>query len=445
MAKVKRVAMVVGVLWVSAMCIAQLPAGTRSADDNSREDAAAAQMRDAESALERGDYKTAEVKLKALAAMDGPPNAQVLYDLGFCEESLGENADAAKSFAASIAANGALAEPRVALGLLEARGGQVEAAHKDLLAAANLQDAAPATRGRALRALATLDEAANPEASRQELLAALKLTPEMPGDALLSAELAERAGDAEDAVTAYKRALAASPGDVMAETGLAHALRLLKKDAEAEQVLTAANTEHPGDPRVVAALAALYADEGKADQAIPMIEQLRASDPKLAAEPSLTRLLARLYVVQGQDAEAAKLFAQLVAAEPGDPTLLDALGSAQVKLAQYAAAEATLGKAAQMRAAFHDDAAWGETCTHLAFAASKNADPKMVLQALAQRATVLPNSGASLFLEATAHDTLHQAQEAIRAYKAFLAVAAGKFPNEEFQARHRLVALEHER
>jgi len=67
----------------------------------------------------------------------------------------------------------------------------------------------------------------------------------------------------------------------------------------------------------------------------------------------------------------------------------------------------------------------------------------MTLRALAARATVLPNSPASLFLEATAHDTLHQTKEARESYKAFLAVAGGKFPDQEFEARHRLVALEH--
>jgi tetratricopeptide (TPR) repeat protein len=115
----------------------------------------------------------------------------------------------------------------------------------------------------------------------------------------------------------------------------------------------------------------------------------------------------------------------------------------QVKLGQYAAAEATLGRAVTLRASFTSKEAWGEAAGHLAFAASKNNDPQGALQALAQRATVLPNSGASLFLEATAYDSLHQSKEAAKAYKAFLAIADGKFPDQEFQARHRLVALEH--
>jgi len=136
------------------------------------------------------------------------------------------------------------------------------------------------------------------------------------------------------------------------------------------------------------------------------------------------------------------LYKELVAKLPDDPTLLDALGSAQVQQGHDASAELVLGKAVQMREQFHDDQAWGEAAGHLAFAASKNNDPKMCLQALAARATVLPNSPTSLFLEATAHDSLRQNKDAAKAYRAFLAVANGKFPDQEFQARHRLIALE---
>jgi tetratricopeptide (TPR) repeat protein len=98
-----------------------------------------------------------------------------------------------------------------------------------------------------------------------------------------------------------------------------------------------------------------------------------------------------------------------------------------------------------MREAFHNDKSWALAESHLALAASKNKDPKTALAALAARATVLPNSASSLFLQAISYDALRQSKDAIAAYKAFLAIAAGKFPDEEFEARHRLVALENVR
>jgi tetratricopeptide (TPR) repeat protein len=431
-------------LVTSAAVGQQLPPGTRSVDDTSRQDAVTAQIREAESALEKQDYKAAEEKLKTLAAAN-PKDGRILYDLGFAEERNGEEADAAKAYAASIAALPGFAEPKVALGLLDARAGRTEAAHGELLDAANLATAAPELRARALRALAHLDETSHPEAAREELLAALKLTPENPDDVLMAAELADRAGDAADAVTTYRRALTLLPGDVDATAGLAHALQQEGKLAEADAVLAAGLKAHPNDPRLVAQATTLYAAEGKAAQAIPLVEQLRASDPKIAADPDTTQLLAQLYYVNGDNAVAEKLYTELLAATPNDPVLLDALGSAQVKQGHDAEAEATLEKAVALRDGFHDDQAWGEAEGHLAFAASKNHDPQTCLAALGARSMVLPNAAYPLFLEAISHDTLHQNKQAIAAYRAFLALAGDKFPDQKFQAQHQIIALEHER
>ena len=428
-------------LLLCAAAAAQMPAGARSADDRSGEQEKSQKVRAAESALEAQDYASAETQLKALAAAN-PKDGRVLYDLGFAQERNGRDSEAAQSYAAAIVAIPGFAEPKVALGLLDARSGRLEEAHRQLLAAANLETAAPELRARAMRALAHLDEQARPEAAREELLAALKLTPETADDILQSAEIADRAGDAAGAEAAYRRALKLIPESVDAVAGLAHALQQQGKLADADVLVAQALHSHPGDPRLVAQAVTLDAAEGKDAQAVTLLEQLRAADPRVAADSAITRLLAQLYAVTGNNAGAEKLYTALVAAFPDDPTLLDALGSAQVKLGENAAAYATLKKAVLMRPAFHDDRAWGEAAGHLAFAASKNNDPKGCLQALAQRATVLPNSATSLFLEATAYDGLHQNKEAAKAYRAFLGVANGKFPDQEFQARHRLVALE---
>ena len=231
-----RVAVVVA-LSVGRTCAAQLPAGTRSVDDHSREQAASQKISEAEAALEQQDYKTAEAKLKVLVAAN-PADGRVLYDLGFAEERNGEDADAAKAYAGSIAAIPGFAEPKVALGLLDAREGRAEAARRELLEAANLATAAPELRARALRALAHLDEGSQPDTAREELLAALKLTAETPDDVLMGAELAERAGDPADAETAYRRALKLLPDDVDATSGLAHVLQQQGKLAEADTVVS---------------------------------------------------------------------------------------------------------------------------------------------------------------------------------------------------------------
>jgi len=179
--------------------------------------------------------------------------------------------------------------------------------------------------------------------------------------------------------------------------------------------------------------------------AIPLVVSLQKADAGLTRDVGISRLLARLYAMDGQNDAAATLYSELAARLPKDPTLLDDWGGVLVKQMQYAAAETVFSRAVGMRDGFASADDWAEAAEHLAFAASKNKDPKEALQALAARATVLPNSPASLFLEAISHDSLRESKEAEKAYRAFLAVANGKYPDEEFEARHRLVALEHQK
>ena len=409
--------------------------------------AQAEEMREAEAFLESRDYKGAEPLLKSLAAAD-PRNAQLQFDLGFTEEGNDEDEAAAASYAAAIAADPAMAEPKLALGLLQARHGHPDTAKPLLEAVADLASASPQLRGRALRALARLGESGNPREAVEDLLRATQLTGEQPGDAELSAGLASRTGTPADAEVAYRRLLVQDPANMEAIAGLAGLLATEGKLAEADALLRPALAAHSDNPQLTAQLtaqlAALDAAEGKSSEAITLLNALRARDPRAAAEPSLTRMLAHLELVSGDAAAAQPLYESLVAADPDNPQLLDDLGSALVRQQKFAEAQAVLREAVSLRPAFHDDAAWGEAAGHLAFAASRNGDPKVALQALALRATVLPNSPASLFLDATAHDSLHQRHEAVVGYRAFLSVANGKLPDEEFTARHRLITLQHE-
>ncbi len=422
---------------------AQRPADEAQTAAAKQTNATSDRIRQAEGMLEKGNYPAAEELLEQLAAANSG-DARLQFDLGFTEERNGQEAAATQAYAAAIAADGTMAEPKIALGLLEARLGHPEAARGPLRAAADSSSATPQLRGRALRALARLDESTNPSAAVDDLFRATKLTGEQPEDAELSASLARRSGKPEDAEAAYRRVLAADPSDIGAISGLAGILQSQGNLPEADALLRPAAAAQPENPQLSTRLAALDAAEGKLPEAIALLTTLRKGDAQTAADPAVTRFLAHLELVSGDGAAAEPLYKSLLAADPDNPQLLDELGSTLVREQHFAEAETALTRAVGLRSAFHDDAAWGETAGHLAFAASRNGDPRGALQALAARATVLPNSPASLFLEATAYDTLHQKKEAVTNYKAFLAVASGKFPNEEFEARHRLVTLEHE-
>lgn len=399
-------------------------------------------LRAAETALEKNDLKAAAGLLARLAE-ERPHDAHVFFDLGYADEGLGDNDGARQAYRAAIAANPALGEAHIALGLLLARTGaapQAETA-KQLRTGAENTNTPAEVRGRALRALSSLEAGGEPALAAQDLLQAVQLTHETEPDMVASADLALASGDLDDAEKAYRRALEQQPDDVSAATGLGQTLRRANRLADADDVLTAALTKSPGDAAALAALAVVKVSENKSAEAITLLEPLVPAG-SAARNPAIARELARLYVLTGDKTRAEALYVELAAAAPNDPALLDDYADVLVREAKFAPAEAVLLRAVGSRNAWKKPTDWAEAEGHLAFAASRNHHPEVALQALAARATVLPNSPAVLFLEATAHDSLRQNKEAVLAYKAFLAVTDGKFPDEEFEARHRVVALE---
>jgi len=449
-------------LHVAFILTAALPAQDFSHPD-SEPAPQAALIQQANDALAASDFAAA---LKILTGLNTqlPNNPEVLYDLGLTIEALGPEVTGATApeskaptaesyYRQSITANPQFSAAHVALGLLLARTGRSAEARSELLTATTLPDTAPALKARAYRALARLElmgnaqlsTPPNPTAASTDLLAALNLTPEAPEDILMAAEIAESATDLPAAESAYRRylALPAETGDSQAIAALAHVLLSEHRTGDAESLLTPALAAHPADPSLTALLARAYIssdDPARVAQAVPLLDKLHNANPQ---DASITRLLARVYLDTDHPDQADPLYAALIAAQRAhpDPTLLDDRGEALLRLHRPAAAETLLKQAIANPAAFPTSAALGDAATHLAFAASEIDDPATTLQALALRATVLPPSPPTLFLQASAYDSLHQISKAVDLYKQFLAAADGGFPDQESQVRQRLVVL----
>ena len=422
------------ILLAAATLQAQLPAGTTDTTAQPQTPLRA----QASEALAKQDYPTA-LRLLTTLAEKNPHDAQILYNLASTQEAL-DKPVAESTYRQAMAANPNLLEPHLALGLLLARSGKSSEARTELAAATTIPNGDPALRARAYRALARLDQQSNPSGASEELLAALNLSPETSDDILLTGELAEAANDPASAEAAYRRLLAAEPNSPDATTALIHLLLHQQKVDQAETILTAALAKNPDDPTLNAQLASLYESQNKPDQALPILVKLHTAHPD---DANLTRLLARLYSRAGQYDKADALYAALITTFPHDPTLLDDRADALIHLRNFAEAEALLKRALADPKAFPSSDDLGSAASHLAFAASTNNDPATTLQALEIRAKVLPQSPSSLFLAATAHDKLHQVKQATDLYKQFLSVANGQFPDEEWEARHRLITLEH--
>ncbi|WP_353071265.1 tetratricopeptide repeat protein [Tunturiibacter gelidoferens] len=426
-------------LLTSRPIAAQLPAGaidTTAAPKTAPQDPLRTQ---ANEALDKQDYPTA-LKLLTTLSEKSPNDAHLLYDLAFTQDALNQTTAAESTYRRAITADPTYFDPHLALGLLLARSGRLTDAHSELLKATTLTTDNPALKGRAFRALARIDQTANPAAASDELLSAIKITPETPEDILLSGELAEASGDTTSAELAYRRLLAVDPQNQDATAALTHLLLHQQRPDQAESLLTAALAKDPENPTLNAQLASLYEQQGKTTQAIPLAAKLHAAHPEDAA---ITRLLARLYSRNQQYDQAAPLYAALLVKSTQDPTLLDDSADVQIHLKNFADAEALLKRAIAQPDNFPTKDDLAQAASHLAFAASVNNDPTTTLQALSIRDKVLPQSPSSLFLAATAHDKLHHTKQATDLYKQFLSVANGQFPDEEWEARHRLLTLDH--
>jgi predicted Zn-dependent protease len=429
-------------LSIALLLAAPIPATLAAQDFSGSEKTAApdaAAMQAANEALATGEFAKAAKLLGPLAEAH-PKDPRILYDLGSAQDALDQTSAAQTNYRAAIDDDAAYIEPRLALGLLLARSGKLDDAREQLASAAALEKADKLLRARALRAMARIDQKPRPAAARDELLLALTLSPETPADTLLTAELAETAGESgrQAAEDAYRRLLLHQPNDPEATASLGHLLSSEKRYAEAETLLTTSLAAHPSDPGMTIQLASVYSSQGKTVQALPLVQSLHAAAP---ADPNVARLLAELAIDAKDYATAEPLLAQLTAQTPTDGDLADLHAEALIHLHRAAEAERILTPAVAQPASFSTSVNWGVAASDLAFAASENNEPGLVLQVLENRAKVFPPSPPILFLTAISEDKLHHVKFAIEAYQKFLDASNGANPNEEFEARHRLIAL----
>jgi tetratricopeptide (TPR) repeat protein len=390
------------------------------------------EVTEAEAAIGKSDWKTAETKLD-LWLPDHATDGRALFDAGYVADAQNRLTDAESLYRRAIGADPKSFEAHLSLGLLLARQGNEEDARPELAMATTLDtgEAGPAMKARAWRALAQIDRTDDPTEASDDLLEALKLSPETSADTLLAAGIAEDAGESTAAEAAYRRVLAKEPNSPEANRGMAHVLIERKQYPEAETLLRAALQKSPDDPAMTAQLASVLAAQDKAE-AMPLLEKLHDAHPK---DDAITSMLAAVLADAGDYAGSDHLYVALLAETPGDARLQVAHGQNLIRELHYAEAFAAFDKATQI------DAANADGWSGLAFAASRTSQPSVTIHALTMRSKYLPEVPSTYFLWATAYDNLHQKDQAVAYYHHFLDSSAGKFPDQEFQARQRLKLL----
>jgi len=392
----------------------------------------AAKLAEAENDLAKQDYASAEPILKDIVAAH-PANYAAWYDLGFLFHALGRRDDSIAAYRKSVEAKPEVFEANLNLGLELADAGQPEA-EGYLRAATKLQPVANPEQGhaRAWMALGTYLQPRKPEEAIEAFHQAALADPKDPEPHLVAGSMLEKQHPAE-AEKEYQLALRVDPNSGDANITLANLYMRERRFSDAEPLLRALLKSHPNDASVHLQLGRMLAIAGKNDDAIAEMEAGLKLDP---SDSKAQRDLADLYVDSRKYDQAQRVYESLVASYPNDADLHYGFGRALLKQKKFAEAEKELLKTVQLKPDL--GTAYGD----LATAADENKDYELAIKAVDTRAKYLPNTPMSFFMRATAYDHLHDPKQAAAYYHQFLNVAGGKYPDQEWQARHRLIAIE---
>jgi len=390
------------------------------------------ELAQAEEAIQQHNYSAAEPLLRKVVEHD-PGNYVAWFDLGFVQNALGKLDDSITAYRKSVAAKPDVFESNLNLGLQLAKSGHPEA-EKFLRDATQLKPTSNESEGKA-RAWLSLGRVIE-KSSPQEALAAYRqaatLQPKDPEPHLAAGHLLEQDNKFADAEQEYKQALALDPASD-ALTGLANIYMRGRRFSEAEEYLRKLLAARPTEAAARVQLGRVLAAEGKHEEAIA---ELQAASKPASADLSVQRDLAELYMAAAKNAEAEAAYRTLLAAYPNEAELHHGLGRALLQQKKFPEAQKEFLATVRLKPDL------GEGYGDLAFAANENKDYALTVKALDARAKLLPEVPFTYFLRASALDHLRDYKQAAANYHLFLNSAKGKYPDQEWQAKHRLIAIE---
>ena len=396
------------------------------------------EIREAEAAIDKKDYTVAERLLTASVAKD-PKGYRAWFDLGFVYTAQDRTDDAITAYRKAVAAKPDVFESNLNVGLMLARKNDPDAA-TFLRASTQLKPTSQGDEGlvRAWSALAQVLENTQPEEAAAAYREALKLRPKDAETHLTLGAVLEQTKDEKGAEEEYKQALElAKLSDHSASgnavTALANLYMRQKRFADAEAMLRKLVVAHPEDAIAHVQLGRVLAAEAKYDDAATELETGLKLDPNNA---SAVRDLADVDSLNKKDAAAEPLYRQLLKAQSGNAELHHALGKSLLEQHKFPEAQEEFLAAVKLKPDF--GGAYGD----LAAAANENKDYPLTIRALDARAKFLPELPIGYFMRASAFDHLKDHKNASLFYHKFLETAGGQFPDQEWQARHRLITIE---
>ena len=391
------------------------------------------ELTQAEAAIQKKDCATAEPLLLKVVAAE-PANYAAWFDLGFVRHGLGKNDDSIAAYRKAVEAKPDVFESNLNLGLMLAQAGKPDA-EQFLRAATKLTPTAQVEEGRARAwlSLAHILQASKPDEAIAAYREAGALQPRDPEPHLAAGGLLEKQNQFADAEQEYKLALAIDPKSADALTGMANIYMRGHRFTQAEEILHQLVGLHPNDAGAHMQLGRMLAASEQYDDAIAELQTALKLAP---GDAGVQRDLADLYVTSGKYDLAEAQYRSLLTASPKDAELHHGLGQALLKQRKFPEAQQEFLQAVNLKPDF------GVAYGNLAVAANENKNYELAIKALDARAKFLPEIPIGYFVRATAYDHLRDYKRAAENYHRFLEVANGQFSDQEWQARHRLIAIE---
>jgi tetratricopeptide (TPR) repeat protein len=389
---------------------------------------------EAESALEKQDYARAEKLLLPVVELD-PKDYRAWFDLAYTYNATNRRTDAINAYRKSVAIKQDVFAANLNLGLLLAAAGNNDEAAKYLSAATQLKPESNPTESlaRAWTALGRVLTPTKPAEAVNAFRKAAEFSPKQTEPHLLAAAVLEKQSDFSGAESEYKKAIELDPHSSSARDGLVGLYTNANRLPEAESILRETLKQNPNDASAHLQLGRLLSRSGNSTAAAEEFEaglKVSPNDPQLLHEVAATEAATKKYD------DAAVRYQQLVQTNPNDARLHHEYGSVLLRQHKFAEAQEQLLKTLELDKTIVD--AYGD----LALAASENKDYRLTVGVLDSRAKLAQETPATYFLRATAYDNLKAFEQASENYRQFLAASNGQFPDREWQARHRLIAIE---
>jgi tetratricopeptide (TPR) repeat protein len=427
-----------GITCLAALC---LPLGAQTqgktpakppanGSSQEKEDPLAPLLQRGNEAIDKMDFAAALDPLQKYIAQR-PDDPFAHFQLGYAFVGLKRPEDAKTQFQRAIALDPKMGAAHLNLGLL-LMASDPAAAAEAFRHAADLQPTESHTRflaGYCLEQTGKMPEAV------EQYRAALAISPKDYEAHYALGRVLIVTKDAAGAEEQFRQAVAARSDSAEARLSLANTLLVEGKRGEGSAALAEYLKLKPADRAAHYDRASAFFELGKFDDAVAELDLFETG---AEGTPDSLKMRADIYMDQKKWKEAEGVLIRANQLSPTDPDVAEWMGRTQIELHNYPAAIRILAQVYQQNPQSVD------ALRDLANVFVLNESYASALEAMDRLAKLESPKPGSWFVRAICYDKLSRKAEAIGAYQKFLDQDGGQHDTQDFQARQRILALQHE-